>query len=118
MKDHITANVSDYIAPFPEKIRKIMLQLQHTIKNIAPHAIESISYGMPSYKLNGKPLIYFGAFKNHIGVYALPTTNVAFKKKLAHYKTGKGSIQFSLEKDMPWALIEDIVKFRVAELTN
>ncbi len=73
---------------------------------------------MPAFKLNGKPLVYFGGYKNHIGFYALPSGNEAFQKELSNYKTGKGSIQFPLEKEMPWKLIEKIVKFRMEEINQ
>jgi uncharacterized protein YdhG (YjbR/CyaY superfamily) len=70
---------------------------------------------MPAFKLNGKILVYFAAWKNHIGFYALPSGNAAFQKELAAYKMAKGSIQFPLDKPMPIDLIEKMVKFRAAE---
>lgn len=84
------------------------------IKDVAPQAKEKISYGMPAFEWNG-PLVYFGGFKNHIGLYALPSGNTAFQQELQHYKTGKGSIQFPLEKPMPLDLIRRIVTFRMEE---
>lgn len=87
-------------------------------RKMSQNAEESISYGMPSFKFNGKPMVYFGGFKNHIGLYALPSGNEAFQKELASYKQGKGSIQFPLNRDIPYALIEKIVKFRVAEINS
>jgi uncharacterized protein YdhG (YjbR/CyaY superfamily) len=83
------------------------------LKN-APGAVESISYGMPAYKLNGKPLVYFAAFKNHIGFYATPTGHEAFAKELSIYKQGKGSVQFPVNKPMPLKLVAEMVKFKVA----
>jgi uncharacterized protein YdhG (YjbR/CyaY superfamily) len=70
---------------------------------------------MPAFKLNGKILVYFTAWKNHIGFYALPSGNAAFQKELSTYKIAKGSIQFPLDKPMPFDLIEKIVKYRAAE---
>lgn len=78
-------------------------------------AEEGISYGMPAYKMNGRPLVYFAAFKNHIGFYATPTGHAAFAKELSGYKQGKGSVQFPVDEPMPLQLIADIVKFRVEE---
>lgn len=78
-------------------------------------AEEGISYGMPAYKMNGRPLVYFAAFKNHIGFYATPIGHVAFAKELSGYKQGKGSVQFPVDEPMPLQLIADIVKFRVEE---
>jgi uncharacterized protein YdhG (YjbR/CyaY superfamily) len=97
-------------------VQIILKKIRETVLKTTPNAIESISYGMPAFKLNGKPLVYFAAYKNHIGFYALPSGNEAFQKELANYKTGKGSIQFPLDKEMPWKLIEEIVKFRAKEI--
>ena len=73
---------------------------------------------MPAFKYHKKPLVYFAAFKNHIGFYALPSGNVAFQKELTKYKTGKGSIQFPLDQEIPYDLIGQIVEFRVAEMND
>ena len=87
---------------------------QRTVQKAAPKAAEVISYQMPAFKLNGM-LVYFAAFKNHIGFYALPSGHHTFKKELSIYKTGKGSVQFPLEEPLPLKLIVKIVKFRVKE---
>ena len=108
--------INEYIAGFPEEVQKVLEQVRETIKKAAPEAEETISYGMPAYKLNGKPLVYFAAFKNHIGFYATPTGHEAFAEELSNYKQGKGSVQFPLDKPMPLELITRIVKFRVQEL--
>ena len=70
---------------------------------------------MPAYKINGKPLVYFAGFKNHIGFYATPTGHAEFADELAKYKQGKGSVQFPLDKPIPYSLIKRIVLFRVKE---
>ena len=106
--------IDDYIASFPKEIQRELELIRKTIKHAAPDAEEAISYGMPSFKLHGN-LVYFAAFKNHIGLYALPKSNEAFKQELSIYKTGKGSIQFPLDKPMPVDLITKIVRFRVQE---
>jgi len=106
--------IDEYIASFPKEIQKELELIRKTIKHAAPDAEEAISYGMPSFKLHSN-LVYFAAFKNHIGLYALPKSNEAFKQELSIYKTGKGSIQFPLDKPMPVDLITKIVKFRVQE---
>ena len=110
--------VSEYIAGFPLEIAAIMNKIRTIIKQIAPDASESVAYNMPSYKLNGKPLIYFAGFKNHIGLYALPTAHKAFADELSKYKHGKGSVQFPLNKPIPYELIMRIVSFRVSEVTG
>jgi len=108
-------NVDEYIAVFPTKVQRLLKQLRKKIKAAAPEAEETISYGMPAYKYMGRPLVYFAGFENHIGFYATPTGNIIFKKELAVYKTGKGSIQFPIDKSLPLALITKIVQYRVAE---
>ncbi len=107
-------NVDEYIASFPIEIQELLAQIRNAIKEIVPQAEETISYSMPTFKLNGN-LVYYAAFKNHIGFYALPQGNAVFKKELQEYKTGKGSIQFPIDKPLPLALIKRIVEFRVKE---
>lgn len=111
-------NVDEYIDAFPVDVQKILRQIRAIIKDTAPCAVESISYGMPAYKLYGKPLVYFAGFKNHIGFYATPTGHSAFREELSQYKQGKGSVQFQLDKPIPYKLIGQIVEFRVAENTE
>jgi uncharacterized protein YdhG (YjbR/CyaY superfamily) len=114
MKTNI-ASVDECIASYPAATQKVLKQVRATIKKAAPDAEEMISYGMPAYKLNGKPLVYFSGFKEHVGFYATPTGHREFKAELSKYKQGKGSVQFPLDEPMPLKLIEQIVKFRVAE---
>lgn len=108
-------NIDEYIADFSTETQAILQEIRATIKKSAPDATESISYGMPAYKLNGKPLVYFAAFKNHIGFYATPTGHAEFAEELSIYKQGKGSVQFPIDKPMPFGLIGDIVQFRVMQ---
>ena len=110
--------VEKYILQFPEDVREILRRIRKLILTNAPGAEESISYGMPGYKLNKKPLVYFAGFKNHIGFYATPSGHSEFSKELSGYKQGKGSVQFPLGLPVPYDLIERIVKFRVAENLN
>ncbi|MFT3978859.1 MAG: DUF1801 domain-containing protein [Ferruginibacter sp.] len=107
-------DVDAYIDQFPGSVQEALRQVRSTIVKTAPQAEESISYGMPAYKLNGKPLVYFGGYEKHIGFYATPTGHEAFQKELSAYKQGKGSVQFPLSEKMPLALIKKIVQFRVA----
>lgn len=105
----------EYIAGFPGDIQLILNQVRATIQQAAPDAEESIAYGMPAYKLKGKPLVYFAGFKNHIGFYATPSGHSEFAKELSEYKQGKGSVQFPLDQPIPYDLIAQIVEFRVVE---
>jgi uncharacterized protein YdhG (YjbR/CyaY superfamily) len=113
MKRH--AQVNEYIKRFPEEIQIILSEIRSIILHAAPDAEESFAYGMPAYKTFQKPLVYFAAFKNHIGLYATPSGHEAFKNELSHYKQGKGSVQFPLSEPIPLSLIQRIVAFRVDE---
>jgi uncharacterized protein YdhG (YjbR/CyaY superfamily) len=114
MNNNKVSNVDEYIATFPSKISKMLKDIRATIVTMCPDAEESISYGMPAYKYHG-PLVYFAAFTNHIGFYALPSGHKAFEKELSKYKQGKGSVQFPINEPMPLGLIKEIVKFRMQE---
>lgn len=107
-------DINEYIAGFAPEVQQLLEKVRSTIQKAAPEAVETISYGMPAFKLNGN-LVYFAAFKSHIGFYALPSGNEAFQKELSCYKTGKGSIQFPFDKPLPLELITKIVKFRIEE---
>ena len=107
--------IDDYIKTFPEDVQIILEKLRRTIQKAAPEAVDAISYGIPTFKLNGRYLVYFAAWKNHIGFYPMPSGAKAFKKELSVYKQGKGSIQFSLDKPIPYDLISKIITFRVRE---
>ncbi|MCK0135868.1 DUF1801 domain-containing protein [Arenibacter sp. S6351L] len=106
--------VTEYIANFPIEVQKVLEELRTTIQNAAPEAEELISYKMPAYKYYGI-LVYFAAYKNHIGFYATPTGHKEFERDLAPYKQGKGSVQFPLNQPMPWPIITKIVQFRAKE---
>ena len=116
MKANKTApkNIDQYIAGFPTDVRAILETIRETIKKAAPDAEETISYQMPAFKLKGY-LVYFAAFKNHIGFYPMPSAIEQFKKELSVYEGAKGSVKFPLDRPMPLVLIGKIVKFRVKE---
>ena len=107
-------NVDEYISNYPADIQQILKGLRATIKEAAPNAEEVISYQMPAYKYHGI-LVYFAAFKNHIGFYPRASGIDTFKKELSVYKSAKGSVQFPLDKPLPLELISSIVKIRVNE---
>lgn len=111
------ASIDEYISGFAEATQKALQELRTTIRKAAPDAEETISYAIPCFKLNGKPLIYFAGYKNHIGLYPVPTANEAFEKDFAAYKTsGKGTLQLPLQQPMPLHLVEKIATFRANEL--
>jgi len=111
-------DIDSYIKIFPDEVQAVLQRVRETVRDTAPLAEETISYAMPAFKQNNKVLIYFAAFKNHIGLYALPSGNEAFAEKLKAYKVGKGSIQFPLNQPIPYDLIEEIVKFRLEEVVG
>ncbi len=106
--------IDEYIKTFPKDIQKILETVRKTIKESAPDAEETISYLIPTFKLNGN-LVHFAAFKNHIGFYPTPAGIEKFKTELSKYESAKGSVQFPLDKPMPLSLIKKIVKYRVKE---
>ncbi len=108
-------NFDEYILQFPFDVQEILVKIRYTIKQKAPDASESISYGMPAFKINGKPLVYFAAYQNHIGFYATPSGHEEFKKELSLFKQGKGSVQFPLNQPIPYDLIGRIIEFRTDE---
>ncbi len=108
-------SVDAYIASFPETVREILQQIRAIVREVAPDAVEKMAYGMPGYKTQGKPLIYFAAFEQHVGLYATPTANIRFADQLSVYKHGKGSIQFPLKAPIPYDFIREIVDFRYLE---
>ncbi len=110
-----SATVEAYMAGFPDHVQFLLRQVRAVILEAAPDAAESISYGMPGYKLCGKPLVYFGGFNRHIGFFATPSGHKKFAQQLARYQQGKGSVQFPLDQPMPLELISSIVRFRVEE---
>ncbi|MCA0147703.1 MULTISPECIES: DUF1801 domain-containing protein [Rossellomorea] len=106
--------VDEYIAQFPEGVQERLQSLREVIIETVPAAQEKISYQMPTFALHGN-LVHFAAYKNHIGFYPTPSGISAFKDKMTEYKTSKATVQFPLDKPMPYDLIREIVKFRVAE---
>ena len=107
-------NIDEYIAGSPENVQEILQRIRMTIRKAAPDAEETISYRIPAFTLKGG-LVYFAAFKKHIGLYPRASGIAKFKKELSAYKGAKGSVQFPLDKPIPYDLIARIVKFRVKE---
>ena len=107
-------NIDEYIAGFPADVREDLEAIRSTIRKAAPDVEEAISYQMPAFILEGN-LVYFAAFKKHIGFYPRTTAIRKFKKELAVYEGAKGSVRFPLDKPIPIGLITRIVKFRVKE---
>ena len=107
-------DIDGYHSSCSAETQKILQQLRLAIKQAAPKAAETISYGMPAFRQN-KTLVYYAVHKEHIGFYPTPKPIVHFKKELKNYKTSKGAIQFSIKKPLPLALIKKIVRYRAEE---
>ena len=110
---HKPVDVEEYISNFPDSIQERLIVIRNLIFESLPQVEESIAYGMPAYKFNKKPLIYFAGYKNHIGIYAFPTTHELFKIKLANYKQGRGSVQFPNNYELPLELIKEMILLRI-----
>ena len=106
--------IDEYIAVFPPKTQAILKKIRQIIHKTAPEAIETISYAIPTFKLNGN-LVHFAAYENHIGFYPTGSGIEAFKKEISIYKNSKGSVQFPLEEPIPYDLIKKIVIYRVRQ---
>jgi uncharacterized protein YdhG (YjbR/CyaY superfamily) len=106
--------IDEYIASFPENTRRILQELRRTIREAVPQAEETISYRMPAFRLNGV-LVWFAAFKDHVGFFPKASAIEVFKKELAGYETSKGTVRFPLDKPIPTELIRKIVEYRVKE---
>ncbi len=106
-------NIDEYIAGFPDEIQEILQKVRMTIKKAAPKAEETISYKIPTFNLNGRYLIYFAAYKKHISIYPVPTGDETFNEEISAYQKGKGTLQFPLDKPIPYKLITRAVKFRI-----
>ena len=114
MKKSAPKSIDNYIATFPPKVRTLLRKMRATIRKAAPGAKEKISYQIPAFTLEGM-LVFFAAHKNHIGFYPRTTGITKFKKELSAYKSAKGSVQFPLDKPIPFGLIGRIVRFRAKE---
>lgn len=107
-------DINSYLIVFPEAVQAMLQNIRQTIAKAAPNAVETISYGIPTFKQYGN-LVHFAGYKNHIGFYPGAGAIETFKKELAAYKLSKGTLQFPLDKKLPLALITKIVKYRVKQ---
>ena len=103
--------IDEYIETFPKDVQIILQKMRQTVRKVAPEAEETISYQIPTFKLNGN-LVHFAAFKDHISFFPTSSARVAFKKELSKYKGGKGTIQFPIEEQIPYDLVKKIAIFR------
>jgi uncharacterized protein YdhG (YjbR/CyaY superfamily) len=106
--------IDEYIKTFPRDVQSILEKMRRTIRKAAPEAEETISYQIPTFKLNGNSIAHFAAFKKHIGLY--PPAPTAFKKQVSAYEGPKGNLRFPTDKPIPYDLVTRIVLFRKKEI--
>jgi uncharacterized protein YdhG (YjbR/CyaY superfamily) len=106
-----TQTVEKYIKSFPEEVQDILNKIKKLGEEIITDSEQVISYGIPTFKLNGKQVVYFAGYKNHISMYPIPTEgSEEFKKAIEPHITGKGTAQFQLKDPIPYDLIEEFIK--------
>ena len=107
--------IDEYIGTFPEDVQPILEKVRQAIHTAAPDAVETISYGMPTFDLNGKHLVFFSGWKRHISLYPTPAGDEAFQQKIAPYKKARSTLQFPLKQPVPYDLVEQVVTLLVKE---
>ena len=117
-KRSTAGSIDEYIAEFPPETRAALQELRTLISAAAPEASETISYAIPTFDLEGKHLVHFAGYAQHVGLYPTPSGLAAFKEDLAPYQSGKGTARFPLGRPLPVELIRRIVEFRVREVTT
>lgn len=108
-------NIDEYIGAFPGATQQVLEQIRSVIRKAAPAAEEKISYAIPAFNLNNQYLIYFAGYKNHVSLYPVPKGDEAFQKEISAYRTGKGTLQFPLNKPLPLKLVTKVVKYSIKE---
>lgn len=108
--------VTKYIEKQAPLQKELLTKLRKLIHQLAPEALEAMSYGVPAFKLDNKNLIVYAGFKEHIGIYPEPSCIKAFEKELKGYETSKGTIKFKISSPLPIELIKRIIKYRLKEV--
>jgi uncharacterized protein YdhG (YjbR/CyaY superfamily) len=114
MKSASVQNVDAYIRGFPEDGQEILRALRKAIREVVPEAEESISYGIPTYKLAKSPVVYFAAHQHHVSLYPATERSAVALPRLASYRAGRGTLKFPLEKPVPVGLIKQFVRLGFA----
>jgi len=113
----VTSARQHYFAALPPPVRKRMKEIRDMVRDIAPDAVEVFSYGIPGFKLDGKPLVWYAAFAHHTSLYPMTASiRKAHASALKDYKMSTGTVQFPLDKPLPTALVKRLIKARLAEL--
>lgn len=109
-----TAQITHYIAQFPPELQQILNKMHRTIHELIPEATETISYGVPTFKLQGKNVMHFGGFKDHVSIYPVPQ-DAALQKQIRSYQAGKGTLRFPLDQPIPYPFIAKVTKALLQE---
>jgi len=107
--------IDEYISTFPADIQAILEKVRQAIHKAAPEAVATMSYGIPTLNLNGKHVVFFAGWKHHISLYPTPAGDEVFQQELSHYKRVKSTIQFPLDKPIPYDFVEQIVTLHMKE---
>lgn len=110
--------ITAYIKAAPRETREILQKMREVISATSPKAEETVKYGIPTFVLNGENLVHFGGFKKHVSFFPTSSPIPVFKKELAKYQLSKGTIRFSLEEPIPYALIKKITRYRMKEIAQ
>ncbi len=111
-------NIDDYIDQFPPTIQTVLMNIRKQIIATTDGLEEAMAYGIPTFRYKGENLVHFAGFERHIGFYPTPSGIKAFKNEIKDYKWAKGSVQFQLDKPIPYELIRKITSFRISEIDN
>ena len=103
-------SVDDYIHSFPPEVQTVLQTARKTIHAAAPGLKESISYGIPTFSVAGRPVVYLAGWKKHISIYPIPELDETLQQQLGPYLSGKGTAKFSLSKPIPYELITALVQ--------
>ena len=114
----MSEDIDAYLGDLPAEAVARLQQMRSVVRAKCPEAVEGINYGLIGYKLHGRPLVYFGGFKSHVGLYATPNGHEAFADEFVQYKQGKGSVQFPFAEPLPIELIERVVAYRVQTVSE
>jgi uncharacterized protein YdhG (YjbR/CyaY superfamily) len=115
MSEKVPETVDDYLEGFPAEVRQVLEDVRQSIHRSAPTAVESISYGMPTFSLNGRSLLYFAGWKHHIAVYSVPALSPALEKELVNFRKATDTLNFSLTRPLPFDLIERVTRALVEQ---
>lgn len=115
MKMNPYTNIDEYIANFPKETQEVLKRIRNIIEKAMPQAEQVISYGIPTFKLNGKSVIFFAGYEHHVSIYPIPKGPDAFQNKIEPYVVGKGTVKFMLNKPIPFGLIGEIVEQSIVD---